>query len=146
MNNHPQSPLKVGLRHTEQLRVEPCHTVPQVETRWPGFRDMPSVLATAMMIAFIEETCIMGLRPYLAAGHKTVGTHVDVSHVAATPVGMVVTAEIELTRIEGKSLFFRVICRDESGVIGEGLHRRAIIDEERFNRRVQEKANQARGS
>ncbi|MFH1816864.1 MAG: thioesterase family protein [Pseudomonadota bacterium] len=133
--------LMVGLCHSEKLRVEVRHTVPEVDTTWPGFKDMPPVLATAMMIAFIEETCIMGLRPHLASGQGTVGTHVDVSHVAATPVGMSITAEVELIEAKGKSLLFRVSCRDDAGLIGEGIHRRAIIDVARFNQRVREKSN-----
>ena len=132
--------LAVGLRHTEQLTVEPRHTVPEVDSSWPGFQDMPPVLATAMMIAFIEQTCIMGLRPFLATGQHTVGIHVDVGHVAATPVGMKVTAEVELIEIDGKALLFKVSCRDEAGLIGEGSHRRAIIDVARFMQRLQDKA------
>lgn len=88
------------------------------------------------MIAFIEETCVRGLRPFLDARQRTVGTHVDVSHVAATAVGMTVTAEIELTEIDGKSLLFRVTCRDEAGLIGEGTHRRAIVDIDRFMKKL----------
>lgn len=118
--------------------------MPRVDTTWPGFKDMPLVLATAMMIAFVEETCIMGLRPFLPPGQGTVGIHVDVSHVAATPVGMNITAEVELTKVDGKSLHFRVSCRDEAGLIGEGTHRRAIIGVARFNQRLQEKTERAR--
>jgi fluoroacetyl-CoA thioesterase len=132
--------LAVGLRHSAQLTVESRHTVPEVETSWPGFQDMPPVLATAMMVAFIEQTCIMGLRPFLAPGQHTVGIHVDAGHVAATPVGMKVTAEVELIEIDGKTLLFKVACRDEAGLIGEGTHRRAIIDVARFMQRLQEKA------
>ncbi len=132
--------LAVGLRHSEQLIVESRHTVPEVDKSWPGFQDMPSVLATAMMVAFIEQTCIQGLRPFLAPGQHTVGTHVDIGHVAATPVGMKVTVDIELIEIAGKALLFKVSCRDEAGLIGEGMHRRAIIDVTRFMQRLREKA------
>jgi len=69
-----------------------------------------------------------------------------VSHVAATPVGMTVTAEIELIGIEGKALLFKVACRDEAGLIGEGKHRRAIVDVARFMHRLQEKTVQAKGN
>lgn len=136
-------PLSVGLRHAAQLRVEPRHTVPQVDPDWPGFQDMPPVLATAMMVAFIEQTCIQGLRPFLAVGQHTVGIHVDVGHVAATPVGMTVTAEVELIEIDGKRLVFKVSCRDDAGVIGEGTHQRAVIDVARFMQRLGEKAHKA---
>lgn len=139
MNDKQTLALGVGLRHSERLTVEFRHTVPQVDMTWPGFKDMPPVLATAMMVAFIEETCILGLRPFLSPEQRTVGTHVDVSHVAATPIGMNVTAEVELIGIEGKTLQFKVSCRDEAGLVGEGSHRRAIIDVARFTQRLQEK-------
>ena len=141
-----QSPtLSIGLRHSERMRVERRHTVPEIDASWPGFGDMPPVLATAMMVAFIEQTCIVGLRAFLLPGQQKVGTHVDVSHIAATPVGMAITADVELIGIEGKALLFDVRCRDASGVIGEGKHRRAIIDAARFMQRLQEKARQAPG-
>jgi fluoroacetyl-CoA thioesterase len=97
---------------------------------------MPPVFATAMMIGFIEQTCILALRPFLLAKQRTVGTHVDVSHVAATPAGMQVTAEVELIDIAGRNLLFKVTCRDEAGLIGEGQHRRTIIDLDRFMSRL----------
>lgn len=136
--------LAAGLRHSAQFTVEPRHTVPAVDPSWPGFQDMPPVLATAMMVAFIEQTCITGLRPFLAPGLHTVGIHVDVGHMAATPVGMKVSAEVELVEIDGKTLLFKVSCRDEAGLIGEGTHRRAIIDVARFMQRLQEKSAKAR--
>ena len=137
--------LAAGLRHSEQFTVESRHTVPEIEPTWPGFQDMPPVLATAMMVAFIEQTCIMGLQPYLAPGQHTVGIHVDVGHVAATPVGLKVTAEVELVEIDGRALLFKVSCRDDAGLIGEGMHRRAIIDVARFMQRLQEKSAKTSG-
>jgi fluoroacetyl-CoA thioesterase len=136
----PQAPF-TGLTHSASLVVNVRHTVPHVEPDWPGFVDMPPVLATAMMIGFIEQTCIEGLRPYLSPAQRTVGTQVNVSHVAPTPVGVQVTATVELVAVEGRSLLFNVECRDEAGVIGSGTHQRAIIDLERFNQRLQDKAN-----
>jgi len=130
---------QAGLRHSEHLVVRPLHTVPEIDDAWPGFRDMPPVFATAVMIGFVEQTCIEALRPYLSAGQRTVGTHVDISHVAATPVGMTVTAEVELIACDGKRLRFRVRCSDEAGLIGEGTHDRAIINFETFWRRVLKK-------
>jgi fluoroacetyl-CoA thioesterase len=138
-----QTILSVGLSHSERLTVESRHTVPHIDTTWPGFGDMPPVLATAMMVAFIEETCIRALRPFLSPEQRTVGTHVDVSHIAPTPVGMQVIAEIQLIGIERKTLHFKVSCRDEAELIGEGTHRRAIIDAARFTRKLQEKSNQS---
>lgn len=133
------STLVPGLSHSETMRVEARHTVPAVAPDWPGFADMPPVLATAMMVGFMEQTCITALRPYLQAGQHSVGTHVDMSHVAATPAGMTVTAVVELVGIEGRALTFRVSCRDDAGPIGEGTHRRAVIDVERFMGRLASK-------
>jgi fluoroacetyl-CoA thioesterase len=138
----PMVPL--GLHYSHSMTVLPRHTVPEMADSLPGFVDMPPVFATAMMIGFIEQTCIAALQPYLGAGQRTVGTHVDVSHVAATPAGMSVTAEIELIAVVGRSLRFRVRCFDEVGVIGAGTHNRAIIDLEKFLKRVHAKQEKLR--
>jgi len=132
-----------GLCHEESMVVAAKHTVPEVERDWAGFADMPPVLATAMMVGFIEQTCIQALRPFLSEQQRSVGTHVDVSHIAATPVGMQVRAKVELIEIQGRSLVFRVACFDQSGLIGEGLHRRAIIDLARFLQKIAEKKAEA---
>lgn len=134
------TPLPSDLRHSETMRVGSRHTVPRVSPDWPGFADMPPVLATAVMVGFMEQTCIMALRPFLGPAEHSLGTHVAMSHVAATPVGMHVTATVELIAAEGRSLEFRVACHDEAGLIGEGTHRRAIIDLGRFTTRIAEKA------
>ncbi|WP_225580562.1 thioesterase family protein [Pseudomonas sp. PDM16] len=84
------------------------------------------------------------MRPYLTAGQRTVSTHVDISHVAATPAGIKVTATVELTAIDGKVLVFKVESRDESGIVGAGTHRRAIVDLQKFVQRVEQKSRQAR--
>jgi fluoroacetyl-CoA thioesterase len=131
-----RSVLEVGLRHSERLLVEDRHTVPRVVPDWAGFADMPPVLATAMLVGFVENTCILGLRAFLTPEQRTVGTHVDISHVAPTPAGRTVTAEVELSRIDGKALEFKVRCHDEAGLVSEGTHRRAIIDFARFCQRL----------
>jgi fluoroacetyl-CoA thioesterase len=119
------------------------HTVPGVAPEWPGFADMPPVFATAMMIGFIEQTCITALRPYLSTDERTVGTHVDVGHVAATPEGMTVTVTVTLVEVDGRNLRFDVACHDESGLVGEGTHRRTVIDYDKFTRRVADKKSAA---
>ena len=134
-----QAPIAPGLRHSQTMVVEQSHTVPHVAPEWPGFVDMPEVLATAMMVGFVEQTCIQALRTYLTPEQGTVGTHIDLGHVSPTPTGMTFTADVELLEVDGRSLLFKVACRDEAGPIGEGLHRRAIIDRERFERRLREK-------
>ena len=91
-----------------------------------------AVLATPMMIALMEKTCLQSVRPFLEEGQDTVGTRVDVSHTAATPVGMTVRCESELVEIDRRRLVFRVTARDDAGVVGEGMHERFIIDIAKF--------------
>jgi fluoroacetyl-CoA thioesterase len=132
--------LAIGLKHRQSLVVEAGRTVPGLSPTLPGFREMPPVFASAMMIAFIESTCLGVIAPHLAAGEGSVGVHFDVSHSAATPIGMTVTAEAELVAIEGRRLRFAVVCRDDADIIGEGHHERMIIDESKFRARVDAKA------
>lgn len=131
--------LRPGLCHVARMTVAARHTVPQL-AEWPTLVGMPAVFATAMMVGFMEQTCVEALRPYLDPGQRSVGTHVDMSHVAPTPVGMVVEARVELVEVQGRALLFKVACSDEGGLIGEGMHRRAIIDLQRFEDRVAAKA------
>lgn len=95
------------------------------------------VYATPAMIALMEETAYKSVAAELETGCGTVGTLLNVKHVAATPVGMKVTCETELTKIDGRALTFLVKAFDECGLIGEGVHERFIINDEKF----QAKAN-----
>lgn len=134
--------LGPGLRHAQTIVVSHALTVPAVSAAFTGFADMPPVFATALMIGFVEWACIEALRPYRGAHQRTVGTHVDLSHIAATPVGMEVTAEVELVAVEGRRLRFRVECRDSVEMIGRGFHERAIIDGDKFVERVRRKGEE----
>src|SRR5262245_58034753 len=135
-----ESQPPVGLRHSETIAVTAGLTVPEVSPAFGDFRDMPPVFATAFMVGFVEATCITALKPFLGAGQHTVGTRIDMSHSAATPVGMRVSAAVELIEVEGRRLRFKVTCRDDAEVIGEGFHERFIIDRDRFLKRVAAKA------
>ena len=97
------------------------------------------VYATAMMIALIEKAAVYSVEPYLEEGQGTVGTHVNVSHCSATPLGMKVWAETELIEIDRRKLVFKVAAYGERGLIGEGLHERFIIDNERFQAKADSK-------
>ena len=97
------------------------------------------VLATPMMIALMERTSRLSVKPYLAQGQETVGTHVNVSHVSATPVGMKVWCECELIDIDRRRLVFKVAVYDEKGLVGEGTHERFIIDVARFQAKTEDK-------
>lgn len=135
--------LPLGLRGEQTIVVGDGLTVPSIAPAFTGFADMPPVFATAYMVGFVEWTCVEALRPYLGAHQRTVGTHVDMSHAAATPVGMRVSATVELVSVEGRKLRFKVECRDEVDVIGSGFHERAIIDFDKFMQRVQRKGGDA---
>lgn len=99
------------------------------------------VFATPMMIALMERTCRTSVKPYLDEGQETVGTHVNVSHVSATPVGMKVRCESELIGIDRRKLVFKVAAYDQEGLIGEGVHERFIIDVGKFKEKADSKLN-----
>ena len=98
------------------------------------------VLATPAMIALMEQAAVRVVDPLLPEGQKTVGVAVEVKHLAPTPVGMEVRTTAELIEVDGRKLLFKVEAHDEKEKVGEGLHRRVIIDVERFAARVAEKA------
>ena len=95
------------------------------------------VLSTPMMIALVEKTCRLSVKPWLGEGQETVGTHVDVSHLAPTPVGMSVRCETELIEVDRRRLVFKVAVYDPDGLVGEGTHERFIIDEARFQAKAE---------
>lgn len=97
------------------------------------------VFATPAMIALIEETCWRSVAPYLEPGEGTVGTALNVRHVAATPVGLQVVCETELTFVDRRRLVFDVKVFDPFGPIGEGSHERFVIQYEKFMKKVDEK-------
>ena len=137
--NDKEAGLQVGLKHRASFRVEERRLVPNAAPDWPGFADIPPVLATALMIGFMEQTCVEAIRPFLAPGRHSLGVTVDVAHSAPTPAGMVVTAEVELLAIEGRRLTFAVRASDDAGLIGEGRHERALIDLARFQSAVEKR-------
>ncbi len=90
------------------------------------------VFATPTMIALIEATASNSVASYLDDGNSTVGTHLDIAHSAATPIGMDVTCETELIEIDRRRLVFKVVVSDTKGEVGSGMHERFIVDDERF--------------
>ena len=124
--------LEVGLKFTKSIVVDERLCVPHMAPIFGEFDSMPPVLATAYLVAFVEWTCLTGLRDYIEPGQRTVGTHINLSHTAATPMGLTVYAEAELVELNGKLMQLKIICRDDKQVISEGFHGRAIIDFEKF--------------
>jgi fluoroacetyl-CoA thioesterase len=135
--------LKPGLRHSATIRVTEQLAVPASGRLLGATAEMPAVFATAQMIAFVEWTCVAALAPYLAAQQRTVGTRVEMTHSAATPIAMEVTADIELVEIAGRRLRFAVSCQDEAEPIGDGFHERTVIDHDRFMARLARKTGSA---
>ena len=122
-----------GLVGTHQIRVGPEHTAPFVGS------GRIAVLATPVMINVIEAAALNAVEHLLPAGHQSLGIHLDVSHVAATPVGLRVTATAEVIGLEGRTIKFRVEAHDEIEAIGGGTHERVVVSVERFDERVQRK-------
>ena len=132
--------LSPGLAHSQSIRISDALTVPALSESFLGFSELPPVFATAFMIGFVEWTCIEALRDCLGPDQTTVGTLVDVTHESPTPVGLTVTAHVNLVKVDGRLLRFGVECRDDVDIIGRGIHERTIIDEASFAKRLTRKA------
>ena len=103
-----------------------------------------AVLATPVMIGVIEAAALDAVEHLLADGKQSLGTRLDVTHVAATPVGMRLTATAELVAVEGRQLTFRVRAEDEVELVSEGTHSRVVVDVARFDARLRKKAGSGR--
>jgi len=126
--------VKPGLMGSVDLTVGEEHTAPSVGS------GAIHVLGTPVMINLMEAAALAAAEYLLPAGHQSLGIHLDVSHLAATPVGMKVTATAEVTAVEGNRIKFRVEAHDEADLIGEGTHERVVVNVERFDKRVRAKA------
>jgi fluoroacetyl-CoA thioesterase len=136
--------LVAGLEGTFRYRVPPSKTVPRIYPEAPDFQLMPRVLATGYFVALAEWACIELVKPHLDwPAEQTLGTHVSLSHVAATPPGLTVEVRVRLASVEGRKLVFEVSAHDGVDTIGSGTHERHAIDAGRFLRKVEEKAARA---
>lgn len=125
--------MNTGLKNEKELMVTDELTAAKMGS------GLAPVYATPCMIALIEGTAAESVEPFLEEGQGTVGTKVEVEHLAATPVGMKVWCETELIEIDRKRLVFEAKVYDETGLVGQGRHERFIIDNERFLSKVQAK-------
>ena len=125
--------VTAGRTGSAQLVVGPEHTAPFVGS------GRIAVLATPVMINVIEAAALEAVEHLLPAGHQSLGIHLDVSHVAATPVGLQITATAEVVRVQGRTITFRVEARDPFEAIGGGTHQRVVVSVARFDERVQRK-------
>jgi predicted thioesterase len=129
--------LAPGLTGTTEILVGTRDTAPHVGS------GKIKVLATPVMVSLMEEAALNAVEGLLPAGHQTVGIKLDISHTAATPVGMRVVATAALTKVEGRRLTFHVSARDEKELIGEGVHERIVVNVARFDERTQRKVEKA---
>ena len=118
--------IEVGLRHTSELTVTEAVTAIQV-----GSGDMP-VLATPMMMVLMENAAMLAVREQLPEGCTTVGGHIESSHLRPSKIGDVITAVAEVTKVDGKKIFFKVAAYSGEILLGEGTHLRFIVDRKRF--------------
>jgi fluoroacetyl-CoA thioesterase len=128
-------PIPVGAKGTYSLTVMPAHLANQ-------FKDaaLPRVFATPMMVTAMENAALNAVRDYLDPGESAVGTVVNVRHIAATPAGHRVTAEAEVTKVDGRRIEFKVSARDEIEPIGVGTHERMVVDMNRLDQKLKAKA------
>jgi fluoroacetyl-CoA thioesterase len=127
------SKLHPGLEGHAELLVGEEHTAPRIGS------GRVHVLATPVMINLMEAAALDAAENLIPAGHQSLGTRLDVRHIAATPVGMRVRATARLRSVEGRTLEFRVEAHDEKDLIGDGSHQRLVVNVARFDQRVQAK-------
>jgi len=125
--------LKEGLTGSARITVGEQHTAPRVGS------GRVHVLATPVMINLMEAAALDAIEALLPPGHQSLGTHLDVGHYAATPVGMDLRATAVVTRVEGRTVEFRVEAFDDRERVGDGRHSRVVVNVDRFDARVQRK-------
>jgi fluoroacetyl-CoA thioesterase len=125
--------IAAGLSGSAELVVGEQHTAPRIGS------GKVRVLATPVMINLIEAAALAAVEHLLPEGYQSLGTHLDVHHVAATPVGMRVRATAEVVKSENRTVYFRVEARDEKDLIGHGTHERVVVNVAKFDQRVQRK-------
>lgn len=136
--------LQPGLTHQFKFTVPATKTVPHLYPESEMFQQMPQVLATGFLVGLMEWACIDALQPHLDwPNEQSLGTLVNVSHLAATPPGLTITVEVRLEKVEGRKLTFFLSAHDGVDKIAEGRHERVVIDAARFNAKVAEKSRAA---
>ena len=136
--------LKPGLTRQFSFKIPENKTVPHLYPEAPSFKSMPEVFATGYMVGLFEWVCTELLAEHLDEGEGSLGTRVDFSHDAATPPGMTVTVNAEITSVEGPKVRFRVSGHDGLEEIGGGEHERFVVNWDKFNSRVAEKTKRAK--
>jgi fluoroacetyl-CoA thioesterase len=136
--------LRPGLQGTFRYRVAESKTVPRIYPEAPDFQMMPAVFATGYLVALCEWACIELIKPHLDwPREQSLGTQVNLSHLAATPPGLEVVLSVRVTAVEGRKLTFAVSAHDGLDSITEGTHERHAIDAARFEERIAAKRSRA---
>ena len=127
-------PVPLGTKGTYTITVRQEHLANR-------FKDaiLPPVLATPVMLLFMENAALKALKPYIEPGESVVGTGVQIQHLAASPVGAQITAEAEVVAIEGRRIAFNVSARDGYEEIGKGTHDRMVVDLNRLDKKLKAK-------
>lgn len=129
--------LKIGIKYEHKFIVPKSKTVPALYPESEEFLVMPEVFATGFLVGLLEWACILAIKPYLDwPNEQTVGTHINVSHEAATPAGLEVTVKVELIAIEGRKLTFNVEADDGIDLISKGIHERYVINKQKFDEKI----------
>ncbi len=132
--------LKAGIHFDFEYKVPDSKTVPRLYPEWSEFGEMPEVFATGYLIGLMEGVCQLAIKPFLDwPREQSVGTHVNFSHLAATPPGFTVRVHCEVLSVDGRKVNFRAQAHDGHDLISEGTHERVVIDAVRFNQRLQSK-------
>jgi fluoroacetyl-CoA thioesterase len=132
--------LKPGIESEFTFRIPESKTVPALYPESAEFQEMPEVFATGYLVGFLEWSCIKTINPHLDwPQEQTVGIHIDISHIAATPAGFDVTARVKLVAVDGRKLVFDVEAHDGVDMISKGRHERFVIYKEKFDSKMKEK-------
>lgn len=132
--------LKPGIKYQHKFLLPPTKTVPALYPEAEEFLAMPEVFATGFLVGFLEWACIKCINPHIDwPAEQTLGTHIDVTHQAATPPGMEVTANVELIEVDGRRLVFNVEAHDGIELISKGRHERFVVNRDKFEAKLVEK-------
>ena len=132
--------LKPGIEYTHTFRIGKNKSVPALYPEADEFAAMPDVFATGFMVGLLEWACIKALNPHIDwPREQSLGTHINVNHIAATPPGFEITAKVRLVEVDGRRVRFEVEAHDGVELISKGEHERIIIERARFDTKMKNK-------
>ena len=133
--------LQPGIEYTHTFRIGNNKCVPALYPEAEEFITMPEVFATGFLVGFLEWACIKALNPHIDwPREQSLGTHINVNHIAATPPSLEITAKVRLIEVDGRKLRFEVEAHDGVDLISKGEHERVVIDRQRFDKKISEKS------